>query len=105
MSMPGPETKKLAARYYARFGQWPPGLILVLGEDPVPSDVVEAAERLRKIWLRVDLERELRDEIHPPNRKTVTWVNDDGETVSVDGYETAEEAILRDENEGEKEGT
>ena len=87
MSEPGPLTKKIAAQFYARFGEWPPGLILVLGADPIPADLEEAARRLRKVWLRVEAEKELRDELNPPVRKTVTWVNENGETVSISGFE------------------
>ena len=87
MSEPGPFTKKIAARYYARFGEYPPGLILVLGADPIPPDLEEAAQRLRKIWLRVEAEKELRDALDPPQRKTVRWVNENGDVVSISGFE------------------
>lgn len=88
--MPGPEAKKLYARFYARFGTWGPGLLLILKGDPIPTDLEAAAYRLRKIWLRVEIEKELRDELNPPNLKpkTVTWTNDYGEEISIHGYET-----------------
>lgn len=91
MAEPGPMAKQLYARYFARFGEWGPGLFLILQGDPIPADLVEAGERLRKIWKRVELERELRDELDPPKPKTVTWVNDSGEVVTIHGYETREE--------------
>jgi len=87
MPQPGPFTKKIAARYYARFGVYPPGLILVLGADPIPADLEEAARRLRKVWQRVEAEKELRDELDPPIRKTVRWVNENGDVVSISGFE------------------
>lgn len=91
MSMPGPEAKKIYARYYARFGTWGPGLLLILKGDPVPPDLAAAAYRLRKIWIRVETERELVEELNPPKRKTVTWINDDGEEMTIHGYEAEEE--------------
>jgi hypothetical protein len=87
MPQPGPFTKKIAARYYARFGEWPPGLILVLGADPIPVDLTEAAQRLRKVWLRVEAEKELREELDPPRPKTVKWVNENSDVVSISGFE------------------
>jgi hypothetical protein len=91
MPNPGPETKKIAANYYARFGQWPPGLLLVLGSDPVPPDLVAAGEKYRQLWLRVEMEKELQESLHPPEPKTVTWTNDRGELVSISGFEVEEE--------------
>lgn len=99
MSEPGPLTHKIASRYYARFGEWPPGLILVLGADPIPPDLEEAARRLRKIWLRVEAEKELRDELNPPARKIVMWTNDAGETITLEGFEPIEEPKSKSENE------
>jgi len=87
MPEPGPLTKKIAAQFYARFGEYPPGLILVLGTDPIPSDLEEAARRLRKVWLRVEAEKALRDELDPPQPKTVKWVNEHGDVVSISGFE------------------
>jgi hypothetical protein len=87
MSTPGPETQVLCSRYFARFGQWPSFLILILGSDPIPPDLEAAAYRLRKVWLRVEAEKELRDELNPLVRKTVTWTTETGETVTFHGYE------------------
>lgn len=92
MSMPGPEAKRIYARYFARFGVWGPGLLLVLNGDPIPADLEANAYRLRKIWLRVEAEKELRDELNPSNRKTVRWINDAGEEVSLEAYEAEEGA-------------
>jgi hypothetical protein len=93
MPNPGPETKKLAANYYARFGEWPPGLLLVLGSDPVPLDLVATAERYRKLWQRVEMEKELMELLNPAKPKTVTWTNDAGEEMSLSGFEVEEEAV------------
>jgi hypothetical protein len=92
MSEPGPLTKKIASQYFARFGTWPAGLILVLGSDPIPPDLIEAAQRLRKVWLRVETEKALRDELNPPKQKTVTWTTETGEVVSIDGFEAPEDS-------------
>jgi hypothetical protein len=97
MAYPGPLTKKIAAQFYARFGEYPPGLILVLGADPIPPDLEEAARRLRKVWLRVEAEKALRDELNPPKRKTVTWVNEFGETLSISGFDASAEEIKKDD--------
>ena len=99
MPIPGPESQKLAARYFAITGKWPPGLLLVLDGDPVPVDLQIAGERLRKVWLRVEAEKALRDELDPPKRKTVTWTNDAGEEITIEAYEPSDNVREREENE------
>jgi hypothetical protein len=91
MSTPGPETQILCSRLYAMSGQWPTFLTDILKGDAIPQDLVEAAERLRKVWLRVETEIELLDEMEPPKKITVSWINDSGEEISVIGFEPFEE--------------
>jgi hypothetical protein len=100
--MPGPETKRIYARYYAITREWGPGLLAILAGDPIPEDLQAAGERLRKIWLRVEAEKELRDELDPPKKKTVTWTNNEGETLTIEGYEpiyTEEDPDANDDRE------
>ena len=91
MPIPGPETQVLCSRLYAMSGQWPAFLEGILKGDPIPQDLVEAGERLRRVWLRVETEAELRDELEPPKKVTVSWVNDIGEEISIIGFEAPQE--------------
>jgi hypothetical protein len=86
MPVPGHEAQKLYARLYARTGTWGK-LELILQGDPIPPALLEAGERLRKIWLRVEAEKELRDELEPRKRKSVTFTNDHGEVITIHGFE------------------
>lgn len=70
---------------------------MVLGADPIPADLEDAARRLRKVWLRVEAEKALRDELNPPKRKTVTWVNEHGEMLSISGFEPRADEIEKDD--------
>jgi len=90
MPTPGPWSKNIFARYYARFGEWPKGLFLILQGDPVPVDLVSAGDRLRKVFLTEEAKRELYEELNPMPRKTVTWATEDGETVTLTAYEPRE---------------
>jgi hypothetical protein len=87
MPQPGPEQKKIAAVYYARFGDWPPGLLLVLRGDPVPHDLQENASRMRRVFLAEELKREIAENLNPPKRVRVSWTNDQGEEITIEGYE------------------
>jgi hypothetical protein len=87
MAYPGPETRKLYARYYARFGEWGQ-LDLILQGDPVPPDLLTAAKRLRAVYLAEEERRQLAENLGPkPKRIRVEWVTEDGEQVAVEGYE------------------
>lgn len=68
----GPETRKLATRYFARFGDWPISLRLILGGRPIPKDIVESGERLRKVWQREELLREAREKLDGTDKMTLT---------------------------------
>jgi hypothetical protein len=96
MPQPGPWSKKIYALYYARTGSWAPGLLLVLGGDPIPRDLEENARRMRTVFLSEELKREMHETESPRKKKTVTWVNDHGEKITLEGFETEEETRRTD---------
>jgi hypothetical protein len=44
----GPENKKLAITYFAKFGTWPETLTLMLRGAPVPEEIRLEAEKARR---------------------------------------------------------
>jgi len=76
MPEPGPFSKRIYAIYYARFGQWAPGLLAVLRGDPIPSDLQENAQRMRKIFLAEQARRDAEEEARPKGEVKITWVKE-----------------------------
>jgi hypothetical protein len=89
MPRPGPMACQVYSRYFARFGEWGQ-LNLILQGDPIPRDLEENAKRLRRLYLteveRQEFGERVREQLSPRKKSTVTWVNDAGETCSVEGY-------------------
>jgi hypothetical protein len=81
--------KALYAKFYARFGHWG-DLGLILGADPIPADLEDNARRLRRVFLteqeRQEFAEKVREQHSPRKKTTLTWVNEHGETVAIEGY-------------------
>jgi hypothetical protein len=89
----GPETRKLAVRYFARFGDWPISLRLILGALPIPRDMVESGGRLRKLWEAEERIREMREKADGTDKTTLKIV-----VVSVYGQHVAREELFDEED-------
>jgi hypothetical protein len=93
MPAPGPMAKALYARYYARFGTWGQ-LELILQGDPIPKDLMENATRMRRAFLTEQERVEFAEKLRPgPKPKRVTFTNERGEEVTIDGFEYEGESL------------
>lgn len=83
MAVPGlgPLVVDLATRYYARFGQWPETLRLILRGAPVPIEIVEDAEKRREVWKREQLFREARLKDNPMMQMVIVHVDGEQEVL------------------------
>jgi hypothetical protein len=77
----GPLVSDLATRYYARFGQWPETLRLMLRGAPVPDEIVQAGEKLREVWKREQLFREAKLKDSPEMQMVIVHVNGEQEVL------------------------
>jgi hypothetical protein len=47
----GPHYRHTAIRYFARYGEWPTSLALILRDRPIPRDIADEARMARAIYL------------------------------------------------------